>query len=91
MKSLVSNSIYAKKDGNDPVPNKLFLQLSPNMAMLFAPFRCTHPPPPIPPFLLKQNLSPTDIGGSENFASIRLQLPDISRLVFIVTACISYS
>jgi len=28
------------------------------MAMLSAPFGCTHPPPPIRPFLLKQNLSP---------------------------------
>ena len=32
--------------------------------MLSAPFECTHPPPPIPPFLLKQNLSPKDIAGS---------------------------
>ena len=40
------------------VPNKAFLQASPDIAMLFAPFRCTHPPPPVPPFLLMQNLSP---------------------------------
>ena len=26
--------------------------------MLFTPFGCTHPPPPVPPFLLAQNLSP---------------------------------
>ena len=28
------------------------------MAMLFAPFGCTHPPLPAPHFLLTQNLSP---------------------------------
>jgi len=28
-----------------PEPTKLFLTLSPDMAMLFAPFRCTQPPP----------------------------------------------
>ena len=46
-----------------PVPTKLFPQPSPDTVMLFSPFRCTHPPPPIPPFLLKQNLSPKDIAG----------------------------
>ena len=35
-----------------PVPIKAFLQLSPDMAMLFTLFRCTHPPPPVPSFLL---------------------------------------
>jgi len=38
-----------------PEPTKVFLKLSPEMAMLSAPFRCTHPSPPIPHFLLKQN------------------------------------
>jgi len=32
------------------VPIKLLLEMSPYMAMLFAPFWCTHPPPPVPPF-----------------------------------------
>ena len=41
-----------------PVPTKVFPKLSPETAMLFEPFRCTHPPPPVPPFLLIQNLSP---------------------------------
>ena len=27
--------------------------------------RCTNPPPPVPPFLLTQNLSPKDIAGSD--------------------------
>ena len=46
-----------------PVPTKPFLQPSTEAAMLFAPFGCTHPPPPVPPFLLAQNLSPKDIAG----------------------------
>ena len=47
-----------------PVPTKLLLT-SPDAAMLFAPFGCTHPPPPVPPFLLTQNLSSKDIAGSD--------------------------
>ena len=30
-----------------PEPTKMFLKLSPVMAMLSAPFWCTHPPPPV--------------------------------------------
>ena len=48
-----------------PVPTRLLLNMSPDTAMLFAPFGCTHPPPPVPPFLLTQNLSPKDIAGSD--------------------------
>ena len=48
-----------------PVPTKLLLKMSSDVAMLFAPFGCTHPPPPVPPFLLTQNLSPKDIAGSD--------------------------
>ena len=49
------------------VPTKSLLKTSPDaaLAMLFAPFGCTHPPPPVPPFLLTQNLSPKDIAGSD--------------------------
>ena len=47
------------------VPTKSLLKTSPNAAMLFAPFGCTHPPAPVPPFLLTQNLSPKDIAGSD--------------------------
>jgi len=43
-----------------PVPTNSLLRTSPDVAMLFAPFRCTHPPP-----LLMQNLSPKDIAGSD--------------------------
>jgi len=48
----------------DPVPTKASLQQSPEAAMLFAPFGCTHPLPPVLLFLLAQNLSPKDITGS---------------------------
>ena len=48
-----------------PVPTKWLLKTSPDAAMLFAPFGCTHPLPPIPPFLLTQNLSIKDIAGSD--------------------------
>jgi len=44
MRSLVSNSIYAKKGQKWPS-------------------QC-QPPPPVPPFLLTQNLRPKDIAGS---------------------------
>lgn len=39
-----------------PVPTKVFLKLSPEMAMLSTPFGCIHPLPPFLSFLLKQNL-----------------------------------
>ena len=48
-----------------PVPTKSLLKMSPDVAMLFAPFGCTHPPSPVLPFLLTQNLSPKDIAGSD--------------------------
>ena len=66
MRSFVSNSVYAKKDRNGlPVPTKSLLRTSPDAAMLFAPFGCTHPPPPVLPFQLTQNVSPKDIAGSD--------------------------
>ena len=37
----------------------------PDVAMLFAPFGSTHPRPPVPSFLLTQNLSPKDIARSD--------------------------
>jgi len=46
-------------------PTKAFSKRSPETAMLSAPFGCTHPPPPIRPFLLKQNLSREVIAGSD--------------------------
>jgi len=48
-----------------PVPTKSLLKTSPDTVMLFSPFGCTDPPPPVPPFLLTQNLSSKDIAGSD--------------------------
>ena len=48
-----------------PVPAKGFLQLSPEAAMLPGPSVEIHPPPPVPPFLLVQNLSPKDTARSD--------------------------
>jgi len=63
---LVSNSIYGKRiEMAFPVPTKSLLKTSPDAAMLFVHSRCTHLPPPVPPFLLTQNLSPKDIAGSD--------------------------
>ena len=40
-----------------PAPTKGCSKLSPDTTMLFAPFGCTHLPPPALPFLLAQSLS----------------------------------
>jgi len=64
VRAFVSNSNYAKiKRTEMALPTQSLLKMSPDAAMLFAPFGCTHPPPPTPPFLLKQNLSPKDIAA----------------------------
>ena len=47
-----------------PVPTKSLLKMSPDAAMLFALFGRTHPPRPVPLFLLTQNLNFKDIAGS---------------------------
>ena len=44
---------------------KGFLQLNLEAAMLPGPRVETRPPPPVPPFLLAQNLIPKDIAGSD--------------------------
>jgi len=50
-----------------PVPTKGFLQLSQEAAMLPGPSVETHPPSPVLPFLLAQNLhaSPMDMARSD--------------------------
>ena len=48
-----------------PVPTKSLLKMSPDTAMQFSPFRCTHPPPLVLSSLLTRNLSPKDIAGSD--------------------------
>ena len=54
LRSLVSNSIYAKMDRNAlPVHQVAVCTLQ------------VYPPPPVPPFLLAQNPSPKDIAGSD--------------------------
>jgi len=65
-RDLVSNSIYTKKDRNSPPSAKQVVSRDEP--------RCDHavctlwvhsPTPPILPFLLKQNLLPKDIAGSD--------------------------
>ena len=64
--SLFLNPYMAKRtESTFLAPTKAFLQLSHDMAMLFAFCRLTFPPPPVPPFLLPQNLPPKDIARSE--------------------------
>ena len=48
-----------------PGLTKGFLQLSPEAAMLAGHRVETRPPPPVPPCLLAQSLSPKDIAGSD--------------------------
>ena len=59
--------------------------------MLSASFVCTHPPPPIPPFLLKQNISPEVIAGSDvprwKFHAGYIQLPP-GRFKLCCLSCI---
>ena len=65
-RSLFSKPIHAKEERemDHPVPTKAFLQPSPEAAMLFAPFVCTHPPPPVSPFVLAQSLFSKGTVGS---------------------------
>ena len=49
-----------------PVPTKAFLQPAKAAAMCMAPRAETRPPPPIPPFLLAQNLSSKRIAPTDN-------------------------
>jgi len=60
----LSQFMQSRREMAYPGPTKAFLQLSPEVG-LFVAFGCTHCPSPVLPFLLKQNLSPKDIAGSE--------------------------
>ena len=63
---LFSKPVHAKEERNGPPElTKVFLQLSPEAAMLTGPSVETRPPPPVPPILLAQNLSPKDITRSD--------------------------
>ena len=50
-------------------PCKGFLQAATTAAMHCQPEKCTHPPPPVPPFLLAQNLSSKRIAPTDNMQS----------------------
>jgi len=57
--------VHRRREMAHPRLIKGFLQLSPEAAMLPGPRVETRPPPPVPLFLLPQNLSPKDIAGSD--------------------------
>jgi len=56
--------VHMRRNG-PPGDDQGFLQLSPEAAMLPGSRVETRPPPPVPPFLLAQSLSPKDIAGSD--------------------------
>jgi len=59
----LSPFVHRRRAVAHPEPTKVFLKLSPEMAMMSAPFDYTHPPPPVPHILLNQNLSPKEHCG----------------------------
>ena len=64
--SLVSNSIYAKKDkSGPPSAYQVTSKDKPRRSHAVCTFLVHPPPPPVLPFLLTQNLSPKDIAGSD--------------------------
>ena len=66
MRSLVSNSIDAKKDRNGPPSaNQVASKDEPRRGHAVCTLWVHHPPPPVPPFLLMHKLSPKDITGSD--------------------------
>ena len=67
VKSLVSNSIYAKKDGNGPPStNQVASKDKPRRGHAVCTLRVNPPTSPVPPFLLK------DIAGSDTEVSWRI-------------------
>ena len=66
MRSLVSNSIYAKKDRNGPPSaNQVTSKDEPRRSHAVCTLRVYPPTSPLSPFLLTQNLSPKDIARSD--------------------------
>ena len=61
----LSTFMHRRREMAHPVLTKGFLQLSQEAAMLPGPRVETRPPPPVPPFLLVQNLSPKAVAGSD--------------------------
>ena len=70
----LSTFMQKRREMAHPVLTKGFLQLSPEAAMLPGPSVEACPPPPVPPFLLAQNLSSKDIAGSD--------IPSITRKLY---------
>ena len=67
-KGAFSTPVCARRQTNGP-PAALtgaFLQAAATAAMHCQPERCTHPRPPVPPFLLAQNLSSKRIAPTDN-------------------------
>ena len=64
-----------------PMPTKAFLQPAKGAAMCTAPRAETHPPPPNPPFLLVQNLSPIQIAPTDTY-TMRPKLYDAIKGFF---------
>ena len=61
-----SKPVRAHEERNGPPGDDQGLSTaSPEAAMLPGPRVETRPPPPVPPFLLVQSLSPKDIAGSD--------------------------
>ena len=50
--------MHRRREIAHPLLTRFFQKLSPDTAMLFTPFGCTHPPPPVLHLLRMQNLSP---------------------------------
>jgi len=66
MRSLVSNSIYAKKDGNSPPSaNQVASKEEPSCSHAVRTLRMHPPTSNCPALLLTQNLSPKDIARSD--------------------------
>ena len=61
----LSPFVHRRREIAHPGLTKGFLQVSPEAAMLPGHRVETHPPLPVPPFLLARNLSPKDIARSD--------------------------
>ena len=62
---LFSKPVRALERNDPPRDDQGLSTISPEDAMLPGPRVETRPLPPVPPFLLVQNLSPKDIAGSD--------------------------
>ena len=65
MRSLVSNSIYAKDRNGPPSANQVAPKDEPRRGHAVCTLWVHLPTSPVPPFLLTQNLSPKDIARSD--------------------------